>query len=879
MEVILRKFIASAAFTGAFFFLAVFQVGSDLNTSQKILEFPARAVSEKILENGLVVLTMARAPSRNLAAVDIKITAGSSLEGEYMGSGISHLVEHMVFKGTGTRMAGTIEKEVKSYGGIINGSTSKDTTSFHMVVPSPRLKEAMALLKDMLLSASFDKSEFEKEKEVILNEIRLRDDEPQSRLMRLLDETAYLRHAYRHPTIGYENRFRSLTREDAVKYYIRSYVPNRMVIAVVGDIDERETASIIEGQFKDFRLPDYNVLGLNLPAEPLQIAARERDASFPANLSYLAMGFHSTSVLSEDLFSMDVLAMILGRGDNSRLNVCLVKNKRLAHSISAWNYTPRDPGLFVVSAILDKQDMAPAEDEIIAQIGKMKEGDIGDEALETAKRMVLSDFIFSHQAIDALADDISSSYLLTGACDFSKRYVEGIQAVSKDDAKRAARKYLTTDNLTTVRLVSESAETVEARENPLSKAPDAIKREILPNGLRLLIREDRGLPIVSVAVAMLGGLAAETGESNGVSNFTAGMLLKGTALRKESEIAGAIEALGGSIGTFSGFNSLGLNVEVLKTDLDAALAITKDVLTNSIFPQEEIEKARQLILSDIKAEDDDIFQKGVNALRKEIFGNSCYALRQLGTEGSVKSITRQDLLNFYKSYCVPGNMVISISGDVESSSLADKLKNMFAGLKEANAPSASRPAAGMDTARTLTLEMDRRESLILLGFMTVGAHDKDRYAFDVLGSVLSGQSGRLFDNLRDRLPLAYALGCFQKTALDTGYFAFYAATSKEKIETAREALIAEIKAIRQGGVDGAELLQAKKELVTKYGLATQVNGFFSHSSALDELYGLGHDNLYRYPEEVGKVTMEDLKRIANKFFEAASRAEVVITSR
>jgi len=173
------------------------------------VEFPKEAVSLKVLGSGLVVLAK-ECPPRELVSISVKITAGSSLEGEYLGSGISHLVEHMVFKGTKTRPAGAIEKEVKSYGGFINGSTSQDLTDYYITCQSRYFDKALSLLKDMLQNAVFDPAEFEKEKEVILKEINLRDDEPTACLVRILNETAYLEHPYKYPPIGYEAPFRRL---------------------------------------------------------------------------------------------------------------------------------------------------------------------------------------------------------------------------------------------------------------------------------------------------------------------------------------------------------------------------------------------------------------------------------------------------------------------------------------------------------------------------------------------------------------------------------------------------------------------------------------------------------------------------------------------
>ena len=865
-------------FIFSFCLIAIFLAGisaGESTVSPKNIELPKEAVSKKILENGLTVLTKESQP-KGLVTIDIKIKAGSSLEGEYLGSGISHLVEHMLFKGTKTRKPGDIEKEVKSYGGVINGSVSQDLTDYYLTVPSKYLKEALGILKDMMLNAVFDPSELENEKGVILKEIRMHDDEPQSRLLRLLNETAYLQHPYKYPPIGYEIRFKQLTRPDAVKDYNMMYVPNRMVIAIVGGIDKADVISEVENEFKDFRRPDYSDIG-PLPTEPPQIEKRQLDEEGHATLGYLGMAFHSTSLLNEDLFAMDVLAMILGRGDNSRLNKELLKIKKVVYSVSCWNYTPRDPGVFIINAVLDKNNLDEAETLIMEEIKKLKDGAVGDEELEAARRMVLSDFIFSLQTIGEQAGELSSNYIMTGSYDFFRRYVGGIQAVSKNDVKSVAERYLSSDNLTIVRLLPQILKPAESRPAAPSMPKEVIKKESLPNGLRLLVREDKKTPTVAITVAMLGGLMVEEPVDNGISHLTAEMLLKGTTKRDESKIAGAIEALGGAISAFSAFNSFGLNIELLSADAVTGAEMLRDVLGDSVFPAEELDKEKTLTLAMIKEEDDDMFQRGVNALRKEMFGDSPYGLRALGKEGTVKALKRDDLVNFYNTYVVPNNMVISVSGDVDAGSFMNILREAFKDLKTKKAlPVISAKRTKIESVKTKYLEMDKEQSLLLAGFETVDLKSPDRYALDVLGSILSGQSGRLFDTLRGKQSLAYTLGCVQRLGLDTGFLVLYVATTKDKIAQSKRALLNQIKDIKQRMVEDAELISAERELCTNYQLGTQTNMFFSSTTALDELYGRGYDNLYRYEGEINKVTKDDVKRVADKYLNLNAYAEVVV---
>jgi zinc protease len=378
---------------------------------------------------------------------------------------------------------------------------------------------------------------------------------------------------------------------------------------------------------------------------------------------------------------------------------------------------------------------------------------------------------------------------------------------------------------------------------------------------------------------MLGGLMTENDNDNGISNLTAAMLLKGTAARKENQITGAIEARGGSITTFSSFNSFGINLELLKPDIGEGVAILKDILTNSTFPQDEIDRLKSQIAAGIKDEDDDIFHVGSNALKKELFAGSPYAFRPLGTFESLGSITRRQIMDYYKRYCVPNNMIISIAGDIAADDALGKIKDAFDGLKAGKAIPRPETPKMPDSVKERSVEMDREESLVLFGFRAVGAIDPDRYPLEVLSAALSGQSGRMFRALRNKESLAYTLGCFQKNALDAGFVGFYVATVKGEIDAAKAGIIDQIRDLKEKDIGDEELTATKKELISVRMLEMQSNSFYSFTGALDELYGLGYDDLYKYDARIEKVTKEDVKRVAVKYFNMNACAEIIISSK
>jgi len=838
------------------------------------LSIADEAVYRKTLDNGLVILVK-ESPPRDLVSINIIIKAGPSSEEEYTASGISHLVEHLVFKGTVSRKVGVIEKEIRSYGGLINGAVAHDTTTYELTLPAKYFTQGVSVLKDMITNSVFDRVELEKEREVIIKEIKLNEDDPEKRLTAKLFQNAYTTHSYKYPPIGYEKTLRSLTRDDVVKYYNRRYVPNNMVITAVGGINAKDAALNIEKEFGRFREPYYRPVNRSAK-EPPQTGKRVIEEEAPVALSYLALGFHSTGMLNKDLFALDVLSMILGRGNNSRLNVLLLKDKREVHSISAWNYTPADPGLFVITALLDRENIKAAKKDILDEIEKIKRGDLPDGELESAKRMVIGDHVLSRETIEDQAEDLGEGEAIAGNSDFYSRYVEGVNKVSKYDIRRVASLYLNEDNLTEISLVPKRGETLPSVSIPKTFVEEKLEKRTLANGLTLLLRVNSKVPAVSITVAFSGGLITESKDNNGISSLAAKMLLDGTKTKKESEIISAIESRGGRISSFSGFNSFGLDLTALKDDTELALELIKDITANSVFAQDELAKEKILSAASIKDDDDDIFERGALAVRRMLFKDHPYGMRDTGEEESIRAINRDDLIRFYQSRCIPNNTVIAISGDIEPEKVFKKVEMLF---KDAQRRDLAKPLKKVPEAISpgnLTIKMDREQALLMLGFRTVAMDSPDRYPLNVLSGLLSGTSGRLFIALRGNSGLAYTMGSMQKLGIDTGFMLFYAATTIDKIGEVKKLLYGEISAIKQGLITDGELDAAKKELISAQKIAMETNAFNSFQAALDELYGLGYDNLYKFESETNKVTKYDIIRVANKYLALNSCAEVVI---
>ena len=826
------------------------------------------------LENGLTVIAKSthKVP---LVAVRLVIKAGSATEGRFTGSGISHFVEHMLFKGTADLPVGEIERRIKSYGGNINAQTSHDTTEVHLTVRSDNLNAALSLLSAFVFDPSFDGSEFEKERDVILSEIRMDRDEPSNRVSKLLWETAYMSHPYRYPVIGYEDLFRQIKREDLAEYHRSKYTPNNCVLSVVGDIDEAAVIRSCEDIFG--RIPRRTEVQSVSPQEPLQMSERKAEEEIEGlKLSRLVIAFHSTSLADTDLYSLDLLAAALGQGESSRLYNSLVKRKKLAYAVSSYNYTPRDPGLFVISLTLEERNIGAALKEVLGEIKNVKSRTLRGSELEKVRRSVLSDYIYGRESIEAQADDYASSYASTGDYDFYQRYINGLNAVKPSDIIRAAARYLNDENMTVVTLIPKKALALPESLKGTGKKEFNIRKAALGNGATMLFAADSSLPVVSMSVVFKGGVRAEDEKTNGISHLFADMLMKGTRSHSAEWLSEAAESRGILLGSFSGRNSFGISLKCLKGDFDFSLKLVSDILKNAAFPEKELEVSKALQLAAIRAQDDNIFAVASKELVKTIFISHPYGLPELGTSVSVGNLKRVDLTDYYASYVVPENMVVAVFGDIDASAQR-KVEKAFGGLRRGVFKEIVPTGEQEQLApRKDVKEIPKEQAVLMLGYPGADVKSPDRYALDVINTILSREGGRLYMDIREKLGLSYTLGSFSVLGLDPGYNAFYVATTSKNISDAKNIILSDLKSLKSEGPTQEEMELVKNDLLGGYFRGIEVNSDVAFKTSLDELYGLGYDDVFKYPDMIKAVTGQDVIRVAKKYFSDSKLNEVAV---
>jgi len=612
-----------------------------------VLKAANQGVRRLLLDNGMTVL-LKEDRSAPMAAIQFWVGAGSAHEGAQLGGGLSHYLEHMIFKGTPTRGPAQISQEIADAGGEINAYTSNDRTVFHATLPAARWLVGLDVLSDAVFHPAFPEDEWAREREVILREYDMGEDDPGRVMGRLTWETAFRVHPYRVPIIGWRDILVTMDRDDLVAYHRRHYSPDNMILSVAGDIpvDDME-AAIRERLEKIPRTPRETVV---IPAEPPQLAERSGRKIGPYEVTRIAWVFHSTDLADADTPALDVLASATGSGRSSLLVKRLREERQIVLDVDAWSYTPKEPGLFGISAECEPEKETEVVAALRAEIARWQTEPFDPVQIERARREVLVGAIQELSAMDGQAGAMASGEFYAGDPRHTEVYLEQVRQVTPEDLVRVARKYLRTENGSWAILAP------EGEEKPAPERGEAanlhIQSHTFSNGLRLLVREDPRLPMAYISAVLGGGLLAEAEGQAGIGQLTADLLTRGTSRHSAADLAALLENRAISLASFSGRNSYGLSAAGLSEDLPLMLETVAECLLDSQFPADEFDKQRALQLAAIRRALELPMTHAQQMVRDAFFPGHPYRFSTLGEPGSVAALGRGDLQAHHRKLCL-----------------------------------------------------------------------------------------------------------------------------------------------------------------------------------------------------------------------------------
>ena len=831
-------------------------------------------VERTVLSNGLTLL-IKQDRSAALASVQVWVKTGSIHEGAQLGAGLSHYLEHMLFKGTERRAGREISGAVQARGGYINAYTTFDRTVYYIDLPGEHAGFAIDVLADAVLHSTLPAEEATKEKDVILREIAMTRDDPDDRMWQSLFAAAFREHPYRHPVIGHRDVFSTVGRDALLAYYRSRYVPNNIVVVIVGDVDpETARASVIEHFGKAPRAALAPVL---VPDEPGQLASRDEHRFEEVEISRAAIAWQIPGLAHPDAPVLDLLSMALGNGDSSILWQELREKSGLVHAIDASSWNPGTSGLFCVSFTADPDKRGAAEERLQKILARLAARGFTQGQLRKSLRQLVAGEVAVRQTMSGQASRLGAAEVVIGDLGYSRSYFERLRTISPADLARVLRTYLVPEHRTAVSIdpsksaVSPSA--APAREGPA--IPD-VSEVVLRNGARLLLQPDHRLPNLHFRLLVRGGPNFERADRRGSTALHANLLAKDTRKRSASEVAQFIEEVGGTFTPFFGNNSLGLSAEVLPPDADRALDLIADAVLAPAFLPSAFTVERDAQLAALREDADDVVTEARKLIRLKFFGSHPLALDARGDEAGVRALAPADLAALHARLFVAPNVVLAVTGDIPPGLMA-KLKAFLAKLPRGVFTPVSRDGSGLPAAVGDFVEKRQREQAVVLqAFPAPPLGAPDYYAGEVADELFSGMASRLFERVREEKALAYFVRSSRINGLDAAMFCFLAGTQPGREDEVLAEIGAEIARVASGGVGEEELDRCKTRLKAARQQGLQTNAARAFHAGLDVLQGMPANDWKAYDSRVSAVNREDLARFAASYLQSGRRTQLVV---
>lgn len=854
------------------------------------------------LKNGLKVLLLESHKSP-VVSVQMWVRTGSADErkGE---EGISHFIEHLVFKGTRKYSVGQIASSVEGAGGELNAYTSFDQTVFYVTISKEFVDQGLEVISEMMGHPLFDAEEINNEREVVIEEIKRGQDSPHRRASQLLFSTNFKKHPYGRPVIGYDKIIRQVKPLVIKKYFADRYSPKNMFLVVSGDFGLAEMKEKVHTYFDDF-IPTP-VRKVKRPLEPMQKLPRLAFEKSDFKESQVYFSWKIPNVKHKDTPALDVLAFILGQGDSSRLVKALRIDQALTNSVGASAFTPQDQGLFMLYLSLDPKNLEQA----LVQLEKalttfLSEGPSGEE-MQKALNCFTSEQVYSVETVDGIARKAGSLEFYVGDPNYFAKYLKEIGRLKAADILKVARKYLDPKKISASVLTDQNLKSVKAQTQKfiksymqsfnktkksrillktktklptfkvsLSSGAPVTEKVELANGMKILMRQQKDTPTFSLKVGFLGGLRREPQGRDGMTELLARTWATGSAKYSETEINHKIDMLAAGINAFGGRNTIGLNLDGLSIFQRDLGDIFFDILNLPRWDADILDREKSVLLHQIKSRDDNPAQVCINQFVKSMFKNHVYGRDILGQESTIKSIQNEDIKSFFSSLMSGPGTTVCMVGDFDKSYWRERFQRFSESLR--NRPtdlSVSAPDGISQEVRNFT-KLDKEQTHIVVGYRGLTLKKEERYVLHVMQSILAGQGGRLFLELRDKNSLAYSVSPMRMEGLDCGYFGAYIGCSPEKTDKAISMLKDEFQKLCDTAVPAQEIERAQRYLVGRHDIDLQRNSALCGAFLFDEIYGIDYSEVFEANKKYFAVTAQDILALSQKIFSQPSVISVV----
>ncbi|HZF67511.1 MAG TPA: pitrilysin family protein [Gemmatirosa sp.] len=851
------------------------------------------AVRRHRLANGLTVLVR-QDRSAPVVAVNTYVKAGYFDEPDRV-TGIAHVLEHMFFKGTQARGVGEIARQTKAQGGYLNAHTIYDHTSYYAVLPASGFATGLEIQADAYAHSVIDAEELARELEVIIQEVKRKRDNPTALTIEGLYALLHDRHRIRRWRMGEEDALRQFTREEVVRFYRNHYRPSNTILVIVGDVDVDDALARAEALYGT--LADAPVERDPGPVEDGPPGLRYRELDGDVRQAQAAMGWRSPGTHHDDTPRLELAAAVLGTGRGSRLYRA-VRERSLARSVSAYDSTPTELGVFVVHVEGDPATLPDAARAAWREVDALRDDGVHAEELDRVRRIVDARGLRRLESMEGQANWLAE-WEAQGGWELGERHRARLLTEEADAVTEAARRWLDPDQLGTVVFRPRGAPPV-ATDAPgwravldasdvapvamtgalpagapavVASRPTAERVEAgvhvfrTRRGVPLLVLPKPGLRIAHLGWQALGGASEEGDDEAGLTALMAQTALKGTTRRTAAQLAEAAELLGGSLGASVGGEAFGWGISVPTANLPAAAELLADVVQHPVFDEAAFEVERRAAELQLRELRDDMYRWPLRLAQEAAYDGHPYGRPVGGHEATLAALGAGRLRDWHAAAVREAAAVLAVVGDVDPVETAALVDAHFDALSMREGATLRAPTWRAGASRSDA--RDKAQTALALLFPGPARNDADRTAAQLLVGIASGLGGRFFDELRDRRSLAYTVQAFSAPRRLGGLLGAYIATSPEREAEAREGLLAEFARLVDAPVGDEELRRAQTYALGTHAIARQGGGALLGDLVDAWLLGDGLAELERFEARVREVTPARIQAMAARSLAAA----------
>ena len=872
--------------------------------------------TERTLSNGLRVYAMRDTTTPNVS-VQVWYDVGSKDDPRDR-SGFAHLFEHLMFKETRNIRAEQFDRLTEDVGGYNNASTNDDYTNYYEVVPANHLQRILFAEADRMSGLVIDPKNFASERDVVKEELRSRVlAQPYGKLFYLyFPMISYSAHPYARPGIGSIENLDAATVDDVRAFHATYYRPDNAILVVSGNFDPKQLDAWIDQYFAPIAKPDRAIPRVTVKEPPRTQATTQTVYEPNVPLAAVLISYKLPPDNDPDNPALAVLNGILSGGENSRLYQSLVYRDQIAQSADTFLDTKQATGSFAILAIAaGGKKVEDAEAALQREIAALRDKPVTDAELSEAKNEIITQALQGRQTAEGRASALAGSVIVDGDPRVADRQLAALANVTAADVQRVARQYLKPEQSATIRYMPADAAPAGAAKTTVSVAPtvqvaplvvpagvevtqpasDAERKPLpaptapvavrlpspvetkLANGMRVIVVEKPDVPLATALVIAEAGASRDPAGRAGVGSLSADLITKGTATRSATEIAQAVESLGGSIGSGASWDGASASLTVKSDQIGAALPILADVVRNPAFAAEELERARAQAIDGANLSLSDPSALAGMVATELVYGDAPYGHTLNGTPATLKAVTREDVVGAYRAGWRPERTALILVGDVTQAQGVKMATELFGDWKAEGTAAPALTAKAPPAPRVVVVDMPGAgQAGVVVARPGIARKDPQYFPAEVANSVLGGgYSSRLNLEVRVKRGLAYGAGSGMSARRLPGSISASTSTKNESADEVVAIIRGEMERLAAAPVSATELDSRKAVLIGRFGRAVETTGGIAGLIGDDVVKELPLDALGRYTPSVTGVTAAAVQQAARLFDPKAASIVVV----